>query len=227
MKLEGRYTFNAPRDVVWEAFLDPEILANTMPGCEKLERIGDNEFEGEMQVRVGPVQGVFQGIVKLSDLQAPESYHMKVSGKGPSGFLNGEGDVRLEETAEGTVMHYSGNAQVGGRIAQVGQRLMDSSARAITKQSLDNLAQQIAARQAGEANGAGQEATAPQAPSQTEFAMGVAREMADDLVPAEQRSQLLIGGLLVLGSYLLLRTFVDWWTDMVAQKVAQRLEQNF
>lgn len=227
MKLEGRYTFDAPRDVVWEAFLDPEILANTMPGCEKLERIGENEFEGEMMVRVGPVQGAFSGVVKLSELQEPESYHMKVSGKGPSGFLNGEGDVRLEQTEEGTVMHYSGTAQVGGRIAQVGQRLMDSSARAITKQSLDNLAQQIAARQAGEADGADEKAAGPQAPSQTEFAMGVAREMADDLVPAEQRSQLLIGGLLVLGSYLLLRTLVDWWTDMVAQKVAQRLEQDF
>ncbi|HSM54663.1 MAG TPA: carbon monoxide dehydrogenase subunit G [Candidatus Sulfomarinibacteraceae bacterium] len=226
MKLEGRYTFDAPREVVWEAFLDPEILANTMPGCEKLERVGDNEFEGEMQVRVGPVQGVFQGTVKLSNLQAPESYRMKVSGKGPSGFLNGEGDVRLEESEEGTVMHYSGNAQVGGRIAQVGQRLMDSSARAITKQSLDNLAQQIAARQASKANGADQQAAAaPQAPSQTEFAVGVAREMVDDLVPAEQRSQLLIGGALVLGSYLVLRSLVSWWTDMLAQRVAEYLQE--
>lgn len=226
MKLEGRYTFDAPREVVWQAFLDPEILANTMPGCEKLERVGDNEFQGQMQVRVGPVQGVFEGTVKLSNLEAPESYHMKVSGKGPSGFLSGEGDVRLEEAGEGTIMHYSGSAQVGGRIAQVGQRLMDSSARAITKQSLDNLAQQIAARQSAQPNGESQEATAaPRPPSQTEFAVGVAREMVDDLVPAEQRSQLLIGGLLVLGTYVVLRSLVSWWTDMLAQKVAKHLQE--
>lgn len=233
MKLEGSYTFDAPRDLVWEMFFEPEVLARTMPGCEKLDRIGDTSFEGRMRVQVGPVQGIFKGTVVLSDLQQPETYHMAVDGQGPSGFMKGEGNVQLEETDEGTVMHYVGEAQVGGRIAQVGQRLMDSSARAIVKQSLDNLAKQIDARQKGSQDGQpdvesedDEDATpseAPSAPSQTEFAIGVAREMASDFVPVEKQPQVVAGVLAFLGTFLLLRLFLGWWSDLLAQKIAANL----
>lgn len=231
MKIEGNYTFDAPRDVVWEMFLDPDVLARTMPGCKKLDMVGENEYEGVMQMRVGPVQGTFQGNVHLTDLQRPETYHMKVDGRGPSGFVRGEGNVRLEQTDEGTVMHYSGEAQVGGRLAQVGQRLLDSSARAITKQSLENLAKQIDARQGkGEAaDGDGETAeeraaAGPAAPTQTEFAVGVAREMVNDLVPPEQRPELLRASAAVLGILLVLMLIVNWWTEMLARKVAKHLQ---
>jgi len=236
VKVEGNYKFDAPRDVVWEMFLDPEVLARTMPGCKKLDLIGENEYEGVMQMRVGPVQGTFQGNVHLTDLQAPETYHMKVDGRGPAGFVRGEGDVRLEETDEGTVMHYSGDAQVGGRLAQVGQRLLDSSARAITKQSLDNLAKQIDARQGkGEAVEGDDRTTvdaeaaadeAPAAPTQTEFAVGVAREMLDDLVPPEQRPELMRVGAAVLGLLLVIMLIVNWWTGLLARKIAKRLREK-
>ena len=235
MKIEGNYTFDAPRDVVWEMFLDPEVLARTMPGCKKLELVGENEYEGMMQMKVGPVQGTFQGNVHLTDLQAPETYHMKVDGRGPSGFVQGEGDVRLEETDEGsTIMHYSGEAQVGGRLAQVGQRLLDSSARAITKQSLDNLAKQIDARQNknGTTDGETDEGSAaagndaPAAPTQTEFAVGVAREMFDDLVPPEQRPELARMGAAALGVLFVMMFIVNWWTNLLARKVAQHLREK-
>ncbi|HZD09865.1 MAG TPA: carbon monoxide dehydrogenase subunit G [Candidatus Binatia bacterium] len=231
MKLEGSYTFDAPRDLLWEMFFDPEVLARTMPGCEKLEMIEENTFAGRMRIQVGPVQGIFKGKVKLSDLNEPETYHMEVDGQGPSGFMKGEGDIRLEETEEGTVMHYDGDAQVGGRIAQVGQRLMDSSARAIVKQSLDNLAKQVEARQEnGQENGSTQEETrqneAPAAPSQTEFAVGVAREMASDLLPPEKQPQIIAGAFALLATFIALQFFLDWWSGVLARKIAQNLREQ-
>lgn len=232
MKLEGSYTFDAPRQLVWQMFFDPEVLARTMPGCEKLEQIAENTFEGRMRMQVGPVQGIFKGTVILSDLQAPETYHMQVDGQGPSGFMKGEGDVRLEETDAGTIMHYVGEANVGGRIAQVGQRLMDSSARAIVKQSLDNLAKQVEARQqpgkesvSRSENGSAVEA-APPPPSQTEFALGVAREMASEFIPADKQPQVVAGALGAAGIIIAVMLFLNWWSDMLARKIAANLNRK-
>jgi len=146
VKLDGTYTFDAPREAVWQALLDPNVLAKVMPGCEKLERVGENEYKGMLKIRVGPVQGQFEGLVNLTDINAPESYRMQVDGKGAPGFMKGVGEVRLEDQGASTLMHYSGDAQVGGRIASVGQRLLDSSAKALTRQSLDGLNEQIKAR---------------------------------------------------------------------------------
>lgn len=212
MELEGSYTFNAPRDVVWPALLDPEVLAKVMPGCEKLEQVGDNEYEGMLKIKVGPVQGKFQGKVTLTDINEPDSYSMTVDGKGAPGFMKGEGQVRLESQGDSTVMHYSGTAQVGGRIASVGQRLLDSSAKALTRQSLDNLNKQIenlvqagsqstGTGEEGEGNATQQPATsapAAEAPSQTEFAVGVAKNILDDVVPPERRPLAIGLGLVVV-----------------------------
>ncbi len=233
MRLEGNYTFDAPRELVWETFLDPVVLARIMPGCESLERTGDNEYAGKLSIKVGPVQGNFKGQVQLLDLVEPESYNMKVNGSGPAGFVNGVGEVRLEQTEAGTVMHYAGDVQVSGRIAQVGQRLMTSSARAITDQSLEALDQQIQARKRGVP--AGEEAAtetagesmapatpAPEGPSQTEFAIGVARRMVEDAIPEDQRD-LVYGVAAVVAILLVLRLLAGWWADMVARRVAKRL----
>lgn len=232
MRLEGSYTFDAPRELVWETFLDPVVLARIMPGCESLERTGENEYVGALSIKVGPVQGNFKGQVQLLDLVEPERYNMKVNGSGPAGFVNGVGEVRLEETEAGTVMHYSGDVQVSGRIAQVGQRLMTSSARAITDQSLEALDQQIQARKRGVPAGgeavtetAGERAAPmppPAGPSQTEFAIGVARRMVEDAIPEEQRD-LIYGVAAVVGILLVLRLLAGWWADMVARRVAKRL----
>ena len=113
MKLEGTYTFDAPREVVWQALLDPEVLGRVMPGGEALEKIGENEYKAVLKIRVGPVQGQFEGLVTLLDINPPESYRMQVSGKGGPGFMKGEGQVRLEDQGSSTLLHYSGEAQVG------------------------------------------------------------------------------------------------------------------
>ena len=208
MKIQGNHHFDAPRDEVWQALLDPEVLAATVPGSQGLERTGDNEYQGKLKIKVGPVQGVFEGPVRLSDLDPPNGYTMKIEGKGPAGFVNGSGSLRLGDAETGTDLAYDVDAQVGGRIAGVGQRLLDSSAKVITRQALEALGEQIAARVAaggGEAEadaGAGgaegaessppASAPAPQAPSQAEFAAGVAKGVVADLVPQPYRRLLIM-----------------------------------
>lgn len=224
MKLEGTYTFEAPREVVWQALLDPTVLAKVMPGCERLDQIGENGYKGVLKIRVGPVQGQFEGIVHLSDIHAPESYRMQVDGKGAPGFMKGVGEVRLEDHGSSTVMQYSGEAQVGGRIASVGQRLLDSSAKAITRQSLDGLHEQIKARVQTESSSvvemalAGEPTSAREtsAPSQTEFALGITKHLVDDLVPAPQRPKLIAAGVGLVALIL----FINWWVNVIARRVA-------
>ena len=160
VELKGNYVFNAPQDLVWEMLLDPSVLARIMPGCEKLEQTGENVFEGKLNIRIGPVQGVFQGTVELSDLRPPHGYHMLVNGRGPAGIVRGEGDLQLAPAESGTNLSYQGEAQVSGRIASVGQRLMDSSAKAIVSQSLQNLEKQIQARMQPEPEVEGETAVA-------------------------------------------------------------------
>jgi hypothetical protein len=145
MKIRGEHHLAFPRDAVWNALMDPDVLAGTLPGCESLERGDGNVFKGRMQVHVGPVQGRFQGQLELSDLAPPDGYRMKLEGRGPSGFLRGEGSVRLAETDGGTDLTYDLDAQVGGKLAGLGQRLLESSAKAVAQQGLDGLQRQLAA----------------------------------------------------------------------------------
>jgi hypothetical protein len=145
VKFEGSYTFAAPREVVWEMLQDPDVLSVIIPGSEKLVHAGENHYEATMTIQVGPVKGRFSGSVSLTDLNPPASYHMNLSGRGPAGHMNGSGNVRLESEGTSTVLVYEGEAQVGGRIAAVGQRLLDTAARMLAKQSLDGLAKHIQA----------------------------------------------------------------------------------
>lgn len=167
MKIKGSHTLAVPRGVVWEAILDPEVLSRTLPGCEDMAPVGDNRFRGKLKMKVGPVQGVFEGGVELLDLDPPNGYSLKMDGKGAPGFVNGRGSLRLEDSDDGgTLLHYEIDAQVGGRIAAVGQRLLDSSARVLTRQGLQGLEQQLAARQpVPAATAAASDTTAPEAPS--------------------------------------------------------------
>ena len=133
MKISGQYSINAPRGRVWEALLDPQILAKTLPGCQELIPIGEDEYEMKMKIAMASVSGLFKGKVKLDDQQPPESYQLNLNGIGKIGFVRGGGKFRLEEAGEGTLVHYEGDVQVGGMIASVGQRLMDMTSKMMIK----------------------------------------------------------------------------------------------
>lgn len=146
MQIQGTHTFKAPQQIVWDALQDPTLLSMALPGGEQLVKLNENEYKAAMNVRVGPVQGKFEGKIELTDINAPTSYRMKVSGQGSPGFVNGEGNVQLEGSDAETIMHYTGDVQVGGKIAGVGQRLIDSTAKSIIRQGLAALDIQIQAR---------------------------------------------------------------------------------
>jgi carbon monoxide dehydrogenase subunit G len=254
MNIEGTYEFNAPQELVWNMLLDPVVLAKVMPNCQALNKVGEGEYEGKMKIQVGPVQGVFQGKVTLSNLNPPESYRMQVQGKGPAGIVDGEGEVRLEAVEGKTVMHYTGEAKVSGKIASIGQRLMDTSARAITKQSLENLENQIEAVRnpqaaQSETTPPAPEAAPPSAPvesaassmasgsrptfsanaappmpetsssSTLQFAVSIARELFDEFVPAGKKKWVLAAF-----GFLLVHLYLNWWANVIARRVARRLE---
>lgn len=130
MKIKGQHRLAAPRQQVWEALLDPEVLARTLPGCESLDPIGENQYKMKMKLALAAVQGLFDGKVALEDIQPPESYRLVVEGIGKVGFVNGGGQFRLEEAGPAeTLVHYEGDVRVGGLIASVGQRLMDMTSK--------------------------------------------------------------------------------------------------
>ncbi len=124
MKIDGSHDVPAPRQKVWDAFLNPELLRRAIPGCEKLEAIGPDEYKATMKVGVAAVKGTFEGKVKLSDLQPPESYRMSVEGSGGPGFVRGGTAIRLTDIDGGTRVSYDADVQVGGLIAGVGQRML-------------------------------------------------------------------------------------------------------
>jgi hypothetical protein len=224
MKVEGTYTFDASRDDVWAAMLDPDVLSNTLPGVQQLEKTGENVYKAAMKIRIGPVQGMYTGTVNLSDLNPTEYLQLHVDGRGAPGFVKGDGELRLEAQGEQTVMHYSGDAQVGGRLASVGQRLMESSVQALIGQSLESLNAQIVARVRGQDSG---EAVAPAAPpSEFAFATGVAQKMLDDMLPADQRQTAITAVLALLAGLFVLRALSNWWIDRTAYRVVEILESR-
>jgi len=202
VKFAGEYEFEAPVAEVWKALLDPVVLAAVMPGCEKLELV-DGAYVGELNIKVGPVQGKFQGKVNLGDVEEEKGYTMKVDGRGAPGFVRATATVKLTPEGDATKMEYDADAQVGGRIASVGQRLIDASAKAIIKESLEGLNANVRAR----ANVAEGEVAEVVQASQAKFATKVAKEVAKDLIPPPVRTALLVLALVGVAAliYLLVR----------------------
>jgi carbon monoxide dehydrogenase subunit G len=213
VKIQGQHTVRAAREVVWRAIVDPEVLARTLPGLEELKATGDNRFEGTIQLKVGPVQGQFRGTVLLADLAPPESYRLHLKGEGAPGFVDGQGALRLAADGGSTTIHYEVDAQVGGRIAGVGQRLLDSSARVLTRQALEGLDRQVAALAAASPapqptpatpaaspapEAASPAASPPPPPTQAEFAARFAKGLAGELVPPERRPLIVLVALIAI-----------------------------
>jgi len=134
MKIEGTTDIPASHDRVWTALLDPETLAAAIPGCEKLEALGDGEFKAIMKVGVGPVKGTFEGKVRLSDVEPPNRYRMALEGSGGPGFVRGQALMELAPAEGATKVHYDADVQIGGLIASVGQRMLGGVSRMMLDQ---------------------------------------------------------------------------------------------
>ena len=134
MKLEGTYSITYPRADLWRLMIDPEVLRRCIPGCEGLEALPDGSYKLTLKAGVGSIKGVFTGSVRLEEMREPEHYKMLIDGKGAPGFVKGVGTLDLAEPGPETVVTYSGDINVGGTIASVGQRMIQSSARMMAAQ---------------------------------------------------------------------------------------------
>lgn len=143
MKIAGTHEIQAPREVVYQALTDPQILQRCIPGCESLEKTADNSYVATMKAGVGSVKGTFKGNVRLEDMQAPIHYRMIVDGKGAPGFVKGTGIFNLEERNGGTAIAYEGEMKVGGVIAGVGQRMIEAAAKMLAAHFFRTLEDEI------------------------------------------------------------------------------------
>jgi len=157
MKIEGSHTLKGKPEKVWNTLTNPDVLAKCIPGCEKLEKTGEDTYSATLNMGIGSVKGTYTGQVKLTDKQPYSSYKMLVEGKGKPGFVKGEGVLNLQEQDGNTLVTYQGDAQVGGTIASVGQRMVQGTAKMIIGQfftALDMLMEQQSGASTGASPGA-------------------------------------------------------------------------
>ena len=151
MKVTGKSTIDAPREQVWAALNDIEVLARIVPGCERLEQVGENSFEGTVKIGIQSIKGSYSGKIRLEDIQPPRHYKLIASGRSANGVVDGAGTVDLEEQDGQTLLTYAGDAQIGGTLASVGQRLIEGASKQMINQSLKALVEQIKLRANGPA----------------------------------------------------------------------------
>ncbi len=139
MDMTGEYRIEAPRDLVWAALNDPDVLRACIPGCEELEKTSETTMEAKVTQKIGPVKAKFTGGVELLNITPPESYTIRGEGKGGvAGFAKGSADVHLTEEDGGTKLSYTAHAEVGGKLAQLGSRLIDSTAKKLADKFFEN-----------------------------------------------------------------------------------------
>jgi uncharacterized protein len=144
MDMTGEYRLAAPRAKVWAALNDPEILKQAIPGCEEVQKLSDTELSAKVLAKVGPVQARFAGKVTLSDLDPPNGYRISGEGTGgAAGFAKGGATVHLADDGSGTLLTYKVEAQVGGKLAQIGSRLIDATARKMAGDFFQRFAQVV------------------------------------------------------------------------------------
>ena len=136
MELKGSFDLAAPKQQVWDALNDPEVLKGCIPGCEEIDKTSDTSFSAKVTAKVGPVKAKFTGDVTLSDLDPPNAYKISGEGKGgAAGFAKGGANVSLKDNdSGGTTLEYAVTAQVGGKLAQIGSRLIDSTAKKMARE---------------------------------------------------------------------------------------------
>jgi len=203
MKVEGEHIFKGTPKQVWDLFRDTEVMAAALPGTRKMEYIGENKYEAVMNVRVGPVTGEFSGNLVISNENFPKTYTMTVEGRGKPGFLKGTGDIILSDQGDhSTLMKYTGEVQIGGKLAGVGQRLIDTVSKSIINQAFDTLDEVLAERSMAKAEGRKAEY---QEASEKDYAATVAKDLVGGILSATWAKWVLgVGILLVIGLILLL-----------------------
>ena len=141
MKITGSYTLGVPRERAYALLQSPEVLARCIPGCESIVPVGDNTYQMKMKLAIASLAGLFDGKVGIADQNPPESFRLIVEGNGKIGFLKGQGLLRLAPNGESTAIAYEGDVQVGGTIASVGQRLIDTTSRMLIKRFFEKLSE--------------------------------------------------------------------------------------
>ena len=144
MDMTGERRIPAPRQVVWQKLNDPEVLKASIPGCDSLEKLSDTDMKATAVVKIGPMSARFSGAVHLADIDAPNGYTISGEGQGGIGFAKGGAKVRLEDADGGTTLRYEVNAQVGGKMAQLGARLIDASAKQMADAFFDRFSSLVA-----------------------------------------------------------------------------------
>src|SRR5260221_4540194 len=144
MEMTGEVRIEAPREEVWAALNDPEVLKASIPGCTDLQKLSDSTMAATVQTKVGMVRATFTGAVILTNVKPPESYTITGEGKGGvAGFAKGSADVRLAADGDATILRYTARGQVGGKLAQIGARLIDATAKQMADQFFASFAEEV------------------------------------------------------------------------------------
>ena len=184
MDMSGQHTIAATRQIVWEALNDPDVLKECIPGCEEIEKTGDTGFTAKVSVKVGPVKAKFSGQVTLSDIDPPNGYIISGEGKGgAAGFAKGGAKVRLQEADGGasTVLDYDVNASIGGKLAQIGARLIDSTAKKYANDFFEKFSEIATSRGASGAAATGAAVPTPAAHHTEDTTMAAANPLKDEM----------------------------------------------
>lgn len=143
MQIKATYSFDADPERVFDAMIDPAVVAACLPGCEKLEPTGERKYEAVLKIGVAAVSGRYKCVVRIGELKRPESYAIAVAGRGAAGFVNGQGKVGLRPDGGKTVVEVAGGAKVGGAVARVGQRLLGGVSKTMTDRFFQCLKRKI------------------------------------------------------------------------------------
>lgn len=165
MDMTGSQRIEAPRDIVWAALSDPEMLKRSIPGCQSIEKVSDTEMNATVVLRIGPVKASFAGKVTLSDLDPPNGYRIAGEGAGGvAGFAKGSATVRLDSEGAATILSYEVQAQIGGKLAQLGARLIDSTSKKLAAEFFEKFGAAVSMPLGATPEGAGSQPTLRSSP---------------------------------------------------------------
>jgi carbon monoxide dehydrogenase subunit G len=214
MDMTGEHQIKAPRQVVWAALNDPEVLKQSIAGCEELVKTSDTEFQAQVTAKVGPVKAKFSGKVTLSDLNPPNGYTITGEGSGgAAGFAKGGAKVDLEDAPDGpngggTLLKYQVHAQIGGKLAQIGSRLVDGAARKMADEFFTSFAAVVEA-QPGAAAAVPAEIPTPMPAAETIMAPGALPPIEDaDTATAKSKG---LPPVIWIGALIVVAAAVVWW----------------